>query len=164
MGDDPNSIDPYPVSELYAYDRLAHAPEILDALNNGTIVISDRYVTANMGHQGGKFDNEKDRDDYLRWLYQLEYEKNKIPIPDLNIILHVPTVVSQKLSDQRGEKKDIHEKNPEHLRRAEETYLQLPRLFKGFVLVECYKNESLLSQEEVHKLVWEQISPFLNPA
>jgi dTMP kinase len=164
LGEDPNSIDPYTVSTYYADDRLAHSPEIRNALESGIIVISDRYVTANMGHQGSKFVNEKERDDYLRWLYKQEYEINNIPIPDVNFILHVPTEISQQLVDKRGEKKDIHEKNPEHLRRAEETYLQLPKLFKGFVMIECCKNGSLLSQEAIHEQLWGHISPLLNPA
>lgn len=164
LGEDPNSIDPYIVSKYYADDRLAHSDEIRDALNNGKIVISDRYVTANMGHQGSKFTNEAERDSYLRWLYELEYEKNMIPVPDVNYILHVPTVISQNLVNKRGQKKDIHENNPEHLRRAEETYLQLPKLFSGFILIECCKEGILMSENTIHEILWGHVSPLLNQA
>ena len=162
LGEDPNSIDPYIVSTYYADDRLAHSPEIRNAINNGIIVISDRYVTANMGHQGSKFTNEKDRDDYLRWLYKQEYEINNIPVPDVNFILHVPTSVSQQLIEKRGQKKDIHEKNLEHLIKAEETYLALPKLFPGFKLIECYENEQLFSPENIHEMVWEHTYSLLS--
>jgi dTMP kinase len=161
MGNDPNKIDPYAVSRYYADDRLAHSTEIQDALNNGIIVISDRYVTANMGHQGSKFSNDVERDAYLQWLYKLEYEENKIPVPDVNFILHVPTKISQKLVTKRGQKKDIHENNYEHLLRAEQTYLKLPQLFEKMVLIECCQDETLMTTEQIHEILWEHITPLL---
>jgi dTMP kinase len=162
LGEDPNSIDPYIVSKYYANDRLAHSAEIRNALNNGIIVISDRYVTANMGHQGSKFTNNPDRDAYLHWLYKLEYDENKIPVPDVNFILHVPTVVSQNLVSKRGQKKDIHENNHEHLLRAEQTYLKLPELFKKMILIECCQDGKLMTTEQIHEILWERITLLLN--
>ncbi len=162
LGDDPNSIDPYTVSKYYADDRLAHSEEIRDAINNGTIVICDRYVTANMGHQGSKFANETERDSYLQWLYRLEYEENQIPVPDINFILHVPTEISQNLVTKRGQKKDIHENNHEHLLRAEQTYLKFPELFEKMVLIECCQDDKLMTTEQIQEILWEHITPLLN--
>ncbi|HRH32706.1 MAG TPA: thymidylate kinase [bacterium] len=161
LGDQVNKIDGYMVSTFYADDRLAHSPIIVEALNKGWVVISDRYVTANMGHQGSKFSNKVDRNTYLNWVYDLEYVKNNIPKPDINFILHVPTEISQRLLEKRGEKKDIHENDPDHLRRAEETYLELPKLFKGFSLIECVENNALLSAEAIHEILWKELFPLL---
>ncbi len=161
FGDDPNKIDAYTVSEYYAEDRSAHSAEIKAALRQGQIVISDRYVTANMGHQGSKFTDSEERNKYLQWLYELEYRTNNIPEPNINFILHVPTAVSQELIKTRGEKQDIHENNLEHLYRAEKTYLELPGLFPHFSLIECCKNGDLLSPHIIHNIICEQLSPLL---
>jgi dTMP kinase len=161
MGADASSIDPYLVSTFFADDRKDYAPTMLDALAKGHIVISDRYVAANVGHQGSKFDNPTDRDIFLRWLFELEYEKNKIPKPDINFILHVPTEVSQQLIKNRGKATDIHEKDPNHLRKAEAAYLELPKLFSGFTLINCIKSNVLMSSKEIHEIIWSYVSPLL---
>src|SRR3990167_8154701 len=49
-----NDINPYTASLFYALDRYEAAPRIRQALAEGKIVLSDRYVSANMVHQGSK--------------------------------------------------------------------------------------------------------------
>ncbi|HDH07740.1 MAG TPA: thymidylate kinase, partial [Candidatus Moranbacteria bacterium] len=82
-------VGPYRASIFYACDRYDASFKIRKAVEEGKIVISNRYVTANMGHQGGKIKDPEERKKYFNWLYNLEYETFSIPRPDLNIILHV---------------------------------------------------------------------------
>lgn len=95
-------VGPYRGSIFYACDRYAASFKIRKFLEEGKIVISNRYVTANMGHQGGKIKNPKERKRYFNWLYDLEYRIFEIPKPDLNIILHVDAAIAQKLVDNKG--------------------------------------------------------------
>ena len=53
------------------------------------IIICDRYVTSNMIYQAAKFDEEKDRENYLDWLTDLEFEKLRLPVPDIVIFLNI---------------------------------------------------------------------------
>lgn len=156
-------VGPYTASIFYAGDRYDASFKIRKWLNDGYIVISNRYVTANMGHQGGKIKNKSERKKYFKWLYNLEYKMFSIPKPDLNIILHVPAKISQKLSqgrkkvDWKGKKKDIHQSNLKHLKNAEETYLEITKTFPGFVLIECASNNEILSREKISEKIWTRI-------
>src|SRR3989344_2493977 len=69
----PDEISPYAASLFYALDRFDLSAEIRAALDAGKIVITDRYVTANAGHQGGKLKNLSERKKFLAWLYDTEY-------------------------------------------------------------------------------------------
>ena len=49
---------------------------------NGGIVLADRYTTSNMVHQASKMD-ANERDKYLDWLADYEFNMYKIPQPDV---------------------------------------------------------------------------------
>lgn len=156
------AVGPEAASILYAIDRFDASFKIRELLNKGTIVIADRYVTANAGHQGGKIKDEADRIKYFKWLDNLEYNIFGIPKPDLNIILHVPAETSQKLIKARSEKDktrkmDIHELDLLHLKNAELVYLQIAQLFPNTKLVECMNGDSLMTIQEIHNKVWELV-------
>ena len=99
---------------------------------------------------------------YFEWNYDLEFNINKIPKPDLNIILHVPAAIAQQLVDKKverqylsGKKRDLHETDLGHLERTEAVYKQLAELFpKDFTMIECVENGALLSMDQVHEKVW----------
>ena len=165
----PEEVGPYRASIFYAADRYDASFKIKRWLNQGKIVISNRYVTANMGHQGGKIDNPLARKHFFDWLYQLEYEIFNIPKPDLNIILYVPAEISQKLANERkkqdwaGKTKDIHEESLDHLKKAEQTYLEIARSFPDFSLIECTKNDYIKSREQISYLIWDELAKLFKP-
>ena len=156
-----DELGAYIPSLFYAIDRFAASKRIKKYISDGYIIICNRYVTANMAHQGGKL-NAANRKKYFKWLTDLEYNFFKIPKPDLNLILHMPAKVAQNLVSKKGprfyigdKKRDIHEKDIKHLLAAEKTYLQISKEFK-YPIVECY-TDKLLSPEEVNELVWKKI-------
>lgn len=163
-------VGPYKASLFYALDRFDVGKQLKSVLAEGRIVISNRYVGSNLGHQGSKIGNDAERRKFFEWDYKLEYEILGIPRPDLNIFLHVPAVVAQALVDQKGSreyvggaKRDIHEADLKHLANAEKSYLEIVKLFpKDFKLIECVEGGRLLSIEEVHGKVWDAIHGALN--
>jgi len=164
----PNDVSPYIASTFYAIDRYDLGFQIRKWLEQDKIVIGNRYVAANMGHQGSKFANSQERKKYFDWLYHLEYEIFKIPKPDLNIILHVPAAISQKLVDQKeareyiGDKKrDIHENDLNHLKAAEQSYLEATQTYPDFTVIECTKNSEMLSREEIAEMIWQEVSKII---
>jgi dTMP kinase len=166
-------VGPYRASIFFACDRYAASLKIKKFLDKGGIVISNRYVTANMGHQGGKIKSRKERKKYFAWLYDLEYRIFSIPKPDINIILHLDTKIAQKLVDKKvgkrnerkyilNGKKDIHEMDEKHLRNSEKVYIEISKLFPDFILVECARKGQLMTKEEINGIMWARISNFLS--
>ena len=84
-----DEVGPYRASVYYAHDRANAAPEITAALARGAIVLCNRYVSSNMGHQAGKIADPIERERFLVWLKEYEYEVLGIPIPDINMLLYV---------------------------------------------------------------------------
>lgn len=122
FGKDPNDVNPYAASSFYAVDRFASYARSWRAFYQaGGTVIADRYTTSNAIHQCSKLSREQ-WDSFIGWLFHYEYELLGIPAPDLTVYLRVDPDVSQELMTKRYEgdeaKKDIHEANPEYLRRS----------------------------------------------
>ena len=55
------NVDALVASAYYAADRRYNIKEIVNHLNNGDIVLLDRYVESNMAHQGGKLKTKEER-------------------------------------------------------------------------------------------------------
>ena len=165
-----DSINPFVASVLYGIDRYAASFNMIKALNQGKILIANRYVTANAGHQGGKFKNPKARKEYMEWLLDLEYNFFGIPTPDLNILLHIPTEVGYKLiakkdKETRGylgnKKRDIHEKDKNHLKNAENTFLQIAESFPKTTLIRVVKDDVLRTPEDIHAEIWQLVQTMI---
>lgn len=148
-------------SIFYAIDRFDASFKLRDLLKEGKIILSNRYVTSNAGHQGAKIPDYNDRVKFYRWLDNLEFGTYGIPKPDLTIILHIPHEKAWELINSRakqdGRKKDIHEQDPEHLKRAEEVYLEIAELFPNTRLIECVENGELLTPQQIQTKVWELV-------
>jgi dTMP kinase len=154
-------ISPYKGSIFYAIDRYVASFKIRSWILENKIVICNRYVGSNMGHQGGKIKDMEERQKYFDWNYDLEYNIFGIPKPDINIVLHVTPEISQHLVDKKasreylnGKKRDIHEDNLNHLRDAEASYIQMTKSFSEFRLIECVENDQLLSVEVIQSKIY----------
>ncbi len=158
----PKEVGPYRASIFYACDRFAASSQIRDWLDLGCVVISNRYVSANMGHQAGKIEDRSERNRFLKWLEELEYTIFGIPKPDLNILLYMPPDVGQRLVDGKERrtytrrKRDIHEADLQHLRDAAEAYRYVARRYR-WTTIDCTPRGQLLTREAVHDLVWKAV-------
>lgn len=161
---DAKSVGPYRGSIFFAIDRYDASFEMRQWLEEGKYVLCNRYVTANMMHQGGKIKDKAERTKYFEWNEELEYSIFGIPKPDLNFFLHVPPEIATKLVEKKGhrdyiggEGKDLHEADMEHQRDTERTLLELADLLPNTHLIKCAPNGEMLSPEEIHKLIWEVV-------
>ncbi len=159
-------VGPYRASIFFACDRYDASFQIRDWLKKGRIVIADRYVSSNAGHQGGKIDNSEKRTHFLKWLYDLEYNVFKIPQPDKVFILKTSADIARELSgkvkDEEKKKKkaaflgdkkqDIHELDIKHLENALKSYMELAQRFPdSFEVIKCIKNGELLPIQNIHQ-------------
>lgn len=157
-----NDINSKIASIFYAQDRFASKSIIEKALEENDIVILDRYVESNMGHQGGKIRDPQERERFFEWIRELEYDNFSLPKPDAVILLYMPNQVSKELMKTRerksefhpGEKElDGHEGNKDHLMNAEESYLHLARLY-NWIKINCAPDGTIISlrtPENIHE-------------
>ncbi len=163
-----DEVTPYQSSIFYAVDRFDASFKIKQWLKDGYIVLSNRYVSSSLGHQGGKIDNPLERKDFFNWLYDLEYQIFNLPKPDLSLILYVDPEISQRLSIERkredweGKTKDIHEDNLSHLKSAAKIFIEISQSFSGFKLITCTKNEQILPRFDINNLVYDEVKKLLN--
>jgi len=165
-------IDAYRASVFYALDRFDASATIRAALARGAVVVSNRWVSANKGHQMAKIVDPEERARFLTWVNQLEYGVLGVPKPDRTIVLHVPADVGYELvarKDERaylhGKVRDIHESDRAHLRAAEATYLELVRSDRSepWRLLECVEAGRLLTIDEVAERVWQAVRDLVCP-
>ncbi|MCD7818793.1 MAG: deoxynucleoside kinase [Lachnospiraceae bacterium] len=153
LGNHPDDVNAYAASSFYAVDRYASCKKGWGKfLNNGGTVIADRYTTSNAVHQCSKLPKDN-WDEYLRWLFDYEYKLLGIPEPTLTFYLHVNPDVSQQLMSKRykgdEQKKDIHEKDLDYLKRSQDAASYCADKL-GWIVVECCKDGAMRSIDEIH--------------
>lgn len=154
-----NKVPAKVASLYYAADRLYNIDVINHFLENDYIVILDRYVPSNMGHQAGKIKDKNERIEMFKWLEKLEYELLELPRPDIKLFLHMPYKYSKSLQKNRAEL-DEHETSEENLVNAENAFLEMSELYE-FMVIECVKNDSIRPIEEISEEIYQRISRFL---
>ena len=164
-------VHPKIASVLYAADRFESKGKIEKWLKEGNIVVANRYISSNQIHQGGKIANVKKREDFIKWLDEMEYKIFKIPKPDFVFYLNVPTKFVLNLIKNRNKngkrsylenKKDVHEKDVNFLKNSNKSALWLAKTQKNWIKIDCVKNEVLSTREDIHKEIYEKIKKIIN--
>lgn len=154
-------LSPYLVMFPYAADRWQARDDMEQWLDEGKIVLSNRYTGSN-AYQAAKLPKSA-RARYISMAFEMEYEAFGIPREDLVIYLYVPYEISQKLIEAKsrrkylgnGAKKDIHESNERLMREVESVYLDFCKKYRHWVKVDCTRNGEIMSKEEIHEKVVE---------
>jgi dTMP kinase len=160
-----NDVTPYQASIFYAVDRYAASFQICKWLKEEKIVLCDRYVSANMGHQAAKIENQKEKDKYLDWLFDLEFNIFNIPKPDINILLYIDSEIARKLAQENKDQKftndvkknDIHEKDKEYMKKALSAFLYVADKY-SWIKIDCSDNNNWIrNREDISKEILEKI-------
>ncbi|MDD7796386.1 dTMP kinase [Clostridium sp. 'White wine YQ'] len=166
FGKKPEDVNAYAASTFYAIDRFAsYKTDWEDFYKNGGIIISDRYTTSNMVHQAVKMD-KSEREKYLNWLYELEFDLYGLPIPDCVIFLDMPPEISQELMKERankftgGKEKDIHESNKEYLVNSYNNSLDIANKY-NWDKIKCNDGDKLRSIEDIHNDIYNYVKKYL---
>jgi len=142
------NVDPHVACLYYAADRKYNMSKVVEYLEQDYYVLLDRYTTSNLAHQGSKILNKDERFDMYQWIDKLEYWLLQLPKPDKTIFLHMPYEYSLELKKNR-EFLDEHEKSPEHLKLAEETYIELSELY-NWDRIECDRDGEIRTIEDIN--------------
>jgi dTMP kinase len=148
------TVDPHFAALLYAGNRFEARQELSTALEQGKLVLADRYVASNLAHQTARVPAEK-RDAFVAWVEHLEYDVYGLQREDLVIYLRVPALQAQGLVSKKSTrsytsaKQDIQESSLRHLHDAAEMYDNLAHR-SCWAKVECFdaaRNEMRTPQD-----------------
>lgn len=164
FGTNPSDVSSYAASAFYAVDRYASYKQDWGKwYEEGGLVLSDRYTTSNAVHQASK-EAPENRGEFLRWLYEFEYDRLGLPKPDLIIYLDVPTDFTEKLMRRREQdtntKADIHEQDMAYLATCRESGRAAAE-FYGWSVIECVRDGAMRSIEDIHNEIFAQVTKLL---
>lgn len=154
------NIDSLAAIDFYAADRRYNLPKILKLLEDGYIVLIDRYVTSNMAHRGGLIEDKEERLKIYKKIELLEYEINELPRPDKTILLYLPYEYACELKKNRKEVPDETETNEEYLKRGEKAYLELAELY-NYDVVNCAKDGRIRTIEDINEEVYYKVKKLI---
>ncbi|MGE2836503.1 dTMP kinase [Mycobacterium sp. SMC-4] len=119
----------YGMAVLFAMDR-AGARDDIDRLRaEHDVVILDRYVASNAAYSAARLHQDVDGD-VVAWVKELEYARLRLPIPDWQVLLDVPTELAAQRAVNRAAQdaeraRDAYERDDGLQRRTGAVYAQL---------------------------------------
>ena len=161
FGNNPSDVNAYAASAFYAVDRYASFKKDWGKwYQDGGLIVSDRYTTSNAVHQTSK-EKPENRDAYLKWLYEFEYDKLGMPRPDLTIYLDVPTAFTEKLMRHReaatNTHADIHEQDMDYLATCREMGRAAAKYY-GWNIIQCVRDGEMRSIEDIHEEIYSLVA------
>ena len=163
FGSDPSDVNAYAASTFYAVDRFASfRKDWQQFYEEGGIIIADRYVTSNLVHQAGKITDAAEKERYIAWLSDLEYNIFGLPRPDCVIFLDMPPACSLQLRQQRnalkqGLTQDIHEADQNYLQQAYDNATGIAR-HQNWHTIHCAVDGTIRSIDDIHKEIMDTLS------
>lgn len=147
------SVDPVIASLYYAADRKYNIDKVLNA--DCDFYILDRYISSNLAHQGSKYEDEDERRQFYQFIDKLEYDLLGLPRAGITFLLHMPHEQAAILKGNRASL-DQHEKDPEHLKKAEERYLELAKIY-NWKTVSCVSAKEIRSREDINEEIYKTV-------
>ena len=164
FGSNPSDVNAYAASVFYAVDRYASYKKVWQQwYEDGGLIVSDRYTTSNAVHQASKEPLER-QEEFLKWLYDLEYNRMGLPKPDLVIYLDVPTDFTEKMMRRREQdtntQADIHEQDLNYLSTCRRTGKAAAEYY-GWTVIHCVKDGAMRSIEDIHEEIYRHVAACL---
>ena len=164
FGQNAADVNAYTASVFFAVDRFASYKKVWQQwYEEGGLIVSDRYTTSNAVHQASKEPAEKQQE-FLQWLYDLEYNRMGLPQPDLVIYLDVPTDFTEKMMRRREQDTnthaDIHEQDLDYLATCRRTGKAAAEYY-GWTVIQCVKDGAMRSIEDIHNEIYRHVAACL---
>lgn len=170
LGDDPDDTNAYAASMFFAADRYVSYVNSWknDYEDDDTVVIANRYTTANAYHQLSKMPRE-DWASFLDWLWDFEFNKLGLPSPDMVLLLDMPESVSsamvKKRNGETGRKLDIHETHKDYLKKCREAASYVAEKC-GWCVIPCADDnaDEPYSRESISEMIAKAVDGYMNNA
>lgn len=160
FGSSPSDVNAYAASAFYAVDRYASYKKVWgEYYDKGGLILCDRYTTSNAVHQASKEPEDKQAD-FLKWLYDFEYDKLALPEPDLVIYLDVPTDFTEQMMRRReadtNTSADIHEQDLNYLATCRRTGKAAAQYY-GWTVIQCVQDGAIRSIADIHEEIYRHV-------
>lgn len=150
-----DNVDPHLFAAVVAADRKSAQSQLIRWLEEGKVIVSNRYTGSNKGHQTARLPKHK-RDDFLQWLEKLEYEENALPREDIVMFLYVPPEIARELNKKKQQRvylgkeaEDSAEKDFAHQKEAVNVYLSLVEKYDHWVKINCVQDDTLRTRDDI---------------
>lgn len=154
---DVSKLSPYFVNSLYASDRAITWYKLLkERYDKGDVILLDRYTTSSLIYQSALIEDIEEKNKFIDYVTDFEYNKLGIKSPDKVIFLNAPFDLITKLRNKRknedGEaiEGDIHENNLEFMKKVYESANYVAK-YLNWDIIECSKDGQFKKVEEIHK-------------
>jgi len=119
----------YAMAMLFALDRAGAVGQISGLRRDHNVVILDRYVASNAAYSAARL-HEDATGPVVAWVYQIEYRRLQLPMPDWQVLLDVSAEVAARRARQRarcepGRARDSYERDDELQQRTGAVYAGL---------------------------------------
>ena len=157
-----DELSPYFINSLYALDRVLTWHESLKKqYENGTTILLDRYTTSSLIYQSALITDLKEKQKFIDYVCDFEYNKLGIPKPDNVIFLEAPFELVTKLRNSRkqneGIDKDIHETNLEFMKKVYENAMFIAKYLNWDRII-CNDQDQMKNKEDIHKEVYKVLT------
>lgn len=158
-----DQVDPYLVALIFAGDRADASAQIRKWMEEGYLVIVDRYVYSNIAFQCAKLTKGEEQKSLRDWILEFEFGYNNLPRPDLNLYLNVPFEFTRRQLNMarsgddrsylKGER-DIHEENLDFQEQVRQVYLSLQEHVNDLEIIDCMDRDGImLSPGDISNLI-----------
>ncbi len=164
-----DDVSPRFAALLYAGDRMESRDLLLRLGARNDLVILDRYVASNLAYNAAKL-APGERDGFVDWLAEVEFEIFELPRPDLTCLLATPPEIADSLVAQKPARsytemtRDLHEADRGYMARVAEVYERLAREERDSPWFRCASVKAeggLRPPGEIADEVWHRLAPLL---
>ncbi|MFQ5815083.1 MAG: dTMP kinase [Candidatus Hydrothermarchaeaceae archaeon] len=147
-------IEPRTEALLFAADRSEHTKVVLEKLEAGKVVITERYFYSSVVYQGASGIS-------VDWIMELN---RFVSLPDLVLVLDIPPEISlERITSKgslRGQLRDMeHFERKDFLSKVRDLYLDLAKKHENFAVV-----DASLSVDEVQTSIRRKVGMLLSEA
>lgn len=165
------TVHPKLVALLFAEDRKEHKQKLLTWLEQGYIIILDRYVKSNVAFQCAKVENDIQKSRLKEWILDFEFHHNALPKPEVSFFLDLPieliaaslkTIRSGKDRSYLKGQEDIHETSLDFQKKVLAEYRLLLQESPHFYSIACSSSyKKWLAPMTIHERLFSKIEPHL---
>ena len=165
LGGEPTDTNAYAASSFFSVDRYIsfRTDWCADLADPDTVVVTNRYTTANAVHQLSKLPRDQ-WEGFLAWLWDFEFDKLGLPRPNCILYLEMRPDISRRLlaarSAETGRAQDIHERSCDHLERSYEAALYAAETL-GWHKISCWSGDDPRPIPDIHAEIMRVIAPYL---
>lgn len=100
LGDLAGSV--HGMAVLFALDRRGAAEQLRTLCRRHDVVLLDRYIASNAAYGAARL-HEDARGPFVAWVHGLEVDRFDVPVPDVQLLLRVPTSLAEARAQRRAQ-------------------------------------------------------------